>query len=128
MSERDALQRAILVGDDLQRMGRVLVVGDGPLASEVASTAQAMGCNVTMLAAENAPIPTLHRGTGVDVMTHAVVKAINASGESLVVTLADGWQCQADTVVVCLGGAESPSPCVTSTSTRIPRPPEADWA
>lgn len=127
MSGRDALQRAIVVGDDLQRLGRVLVVGADVPASEVASTAHAMGCSVTMLVPENASVSTLHRD-GLEVMTHAVVKAINASGESLVVTLADGWQCQADTVVVCLGGAESPSPSLSSTFPSISRPSEADWA
>lgn len=114
MSEGDALQRVIVVGAGLQRLGRVLVVGGGFVASAVASTAQAMGCNVTLLVPENAPlrarlgaysdaISTMHRRNGVEVMTHARVTAVSASGESLVVTLADGWQCQADSVVLCPG-------------------------
>lgn len=91
--------------------GRVVVVGDGLLASEAASDAQALGWTVTLLVEGSAPlrsdlgpyadaVATLHRRNGVHVLTDARVTGIHRSGDSLTVTLADGWQCPADTVLL----------------------------
>ena len=108
------LDDAVALRADLRRGGRVVVVGGGYIGSEVASTARAMGCEVTLLASDDAPlraalgpfadaISALHRRHGVEVITHARVSEIHASGESLTVGLADGWQLPADTVVLGIG-------------------------
>lgn len=108
---------ALGLRESLGRGGRVVVVGDGLLASEAVSAAQASGCNVTLLVRGSAPlqavpgasahaVATLHRRNGVQVLSDAQVAGIHRSGASLTVTLADGWQCPADIVLLALDQPE----------------------
>lgn len=105
---------ALALREGLRRGGRVVVVGGGYIGSEVASTARAMGCEVTLLVSGTAPlhhalgphavaVSDLHHGHGVEVMTRARVTGIRPSGGSLVVHLADERQLPADRVVLGTG-------------------------
>ncbi len=108
------LDDALALREGLRRGGRVVVVGGGYIGSEVASTARAMGCEVTLLVSGTAPlhhalgphavvVSDLHHRHGVEVVTRARVTGIRPSGGSLVVDLADGRRLPADRVVLGTG-------------------------
>ncbi len=94
---------------------RVVVVGAGFIGSEVASTANDLGCTVHVLEAMATPLApalgevigaacaTLHGRHGVDLRTGAAVASIAAAGDEVAVSLADGSSIAADLVVVGIG-------------------------
>lgn len=89
---------------------KVSVVGAGFIGSEVASTAHALGCQVTVIEAATTPlsrqlgpemgfaIAGLHTANGVDLRLGASVKALTPDGVNV-----DGEVIQADVVVVGVG-------------------------
>jgi 3-phenylpropionate/trans-cinnamate dioxygenase ferredoxin reductase component len=94
---------------------RLVIVGGGFIAGEVATTAVARGLEVVMLEALDAPlarvvgpavgerVAELHRRAGVDVRVRALARAISPLGAGFVVELADGAAVSADVVVVATG-------------------------
>ncbi|MFF4275185.1 NAD(P)/FAD-dependent oxidoreductase [Streptomyces sp. NPDC001536] len=114
------LDDARALRDELARGGRLVVIGGGFIGAEVASTAYALGLDVTVV--EVAPTPlaaplgatmgavvsALHTDHGVRLLCGVGVKGL--SGESRVdaVLLEDGRSVPADIVVVGVGA----SPCV----------------
>lgn len=93
----------------------LLVLGAGTMGSEIAASARALGCPVTML--EAAPTPMgrllparvgracaeLHRRHGVDLHTEIDVERLELDGDRYAATDADGRRWTADTVVVATG-------------------------
>jgi NADPH-dependent 2,4-dienoyl-CoA reductase/sulfur reductase-like enzyme len=99
------------------RSGRpVVVVGGGFIGSEVAATARALGCQVTLVVPDDVPlrgalgpyadaITELHARHGVAIRSHARVSGVRAVEAGLEVTLDDGTQIPASTVVLGVGAA-----------------------
>ncbi|MFI2301711.1 NAD(P)/FAD-dependent oxidoreductase [Actinacidiphila glaucinigra] len=102
---------------DLARGGRLVVIGGGFIGAEVASTAYALGLDVTVV--EAAPtalsgplgeamggvVSGLHSDHGVRLLCGTGVRGTGTDGEGRVaaVVLADGRRLPADTVVVGVG-------------------------
>ncbi|HEX7006661.1 MAG TPA: FAD-dependent oxidoreductase [Alphaproteobacteria bacterium] len=94
---------------------RVVVIGGGFIGLEMASSARARGCSVTVLEATDrlmgrcvAPeigeyFAELHRRHGVDVRLGAIVEAIGGQGKVEHVTLRGGETVPADLVVIGIG-------------------------
>jgi len=102
------------------RGGRVVVVGGGWIGLEVAAAARGAGCDVSVLVRGDAPLlgvlgarmaalfADLHRAHGVDLRTHAEVRALVAAGDGTdvgAVELTDGTLLPASLVVVGIGAA-----------------------
>ncbi|MPY85775.1 MAG: NAD(P)/FAD-dependent oxidoreductase [Actinophytocola sp.] len=99
----------------LERGGPLVVVGGGFIGAEVASTARALGVEVTIAEALGAPmahvlgdqvaalLTTLHERNGVTVRCGAGVRALDGDGRVEAVLLDDGSRLPADTVVVGIG-------------------------
>ncbi|MDX3116954.1 NAD(P)/FAD-dependent oxidoreductase [Streptomyces scabiei] len=114
------LDDARALRDELARGGRLVVIGGGFIGAEVASTAHALGLDVTVVEAAPTPlagplgpamgavVSGLHADHGVRLLCGVGVKGL--SGESRVdaVLLEDGRSIPADLVVVGVGA----SPCV----------------
>ncbi|GGS10574.1 pyridine nucleotide-disulfide oxidoreductase [Streptomyces humidus] len=114
------LDDARALRDELARGGRLVVIGGGFIGAEVASTAYALGLDVTVVeaaptplagplgAAMGAVVSGLHADHGVRLLCGVGVKGL--SGESRVdaVLLEDGRSLPADLVVVGVGA----HPCV----------------
>ncbi|MFJ3308789.1 NAD(P)/FAD-dependent oxidoreductase [Streptomyces sp. NPDC086549] len=114
------LDDARALRDELARGGRLVVIGGGFIGAEVASTAYALGLDVTVVEAAPTPlagplgetmggiVSALHADHGVRLRCGVGVKGL--SGESRVdaVLLEDGRSVPADTVVVGVGAR----PCV----------------
>lgn len=100
---------------DLRRGGHLVVVGGGFIGSEVASSARALGLEVTIVDPVTVPMSRivseeigehfleLHRRNGVVTRLGTGVKAVASTDEGLLVTLDDGTVLAADTVVVGIG-------------------------
>lgn len=101
---------------DLDRGGRVVVIGAGFIGAEVASTARGLGSDVTVL--EALPIPLervlgpeigarcgqLQRDHGVDLRCGVAVRGLRSAGGRVVgVEMADSTVVDADVVVVGVG-------------------------
>ncbi|MCQ4079583.1 FAD-dependent oxidoreductase [Streptomyces sp. RB6PN25] len=100
---------------DLARGGRLTVIGGGFIGAEVASTAYALGLDVTVV--EAAPVPlagalgtpmagvvaSLHADHGVRLLCGTGVRAIRGGSRVGAVVLDDGRSIPADTVVVGVG-------------------------
>jgi len=96
-------------------LGPVVIVGAGFIGAEIASSFRSLGTPVTMtealatpfaraLGAEAGGVLTgLHRDHGVDLVTEAAVEAVEASGDTLLVRLADGRVLEGATVVFGIG-------------------------
>jgi 3-phenylpropionate/trans-cinnamate dioxygenase ferredoxin reductase subunit len=96
---------------------RVVIVGGGFIAGEVATVAAQRGLEVIMLEALAAPlarvvgpeigqtVARLHRDAGVDVRVNAIAHRVHAVPEGHVVELRDGCALSADVVVVATGMA-----------------------
>ncbi|MGW3243413.1 NAD(P)/FAD-dependent oxidoreductase [Streptomyces sp. NPDC001070] len=107
---------------DLARGGRLVVIGGGFIGAEVASTAYALGIDVTVVEAAPTPlsgplgevmggvVSRLHADHGVRLLCGTGVQGAEAGGDGRVaaVVLADGRRLPADTVVVGVGAR----PCV----------------
>ena len=90
---------------------RLVIVGAGLVGTEVAATARARGCEVTMLESATAPIvheigeaagrflAGLHREHGVELRTGAAVAEITEDG----VRLEDGTEVEGDDVLLAVG-------------------------
>ncbi|MER6959743.1 MULTISPECIES: FAD-dependent oxidoreductase [unclassified Streptomyces] len=114
------LDDARALRDELGRGGRLVVIGGGFIGAEVASTAYALGLDVTVIEAAPTPlagplgetmgavVSALHADHGVRLLCGVGVKGL--SGESRVdaVLLEDGRSVPADIVVVGVGAR----PCV----------------
>ena len=99
------------------RSGRpVVVVGGGFIGSEVAATARALGCAVTLVVPDDVPlraalgpyadvIGALHSAHGVVVRAWARVTGVALGAAGLEVALADGPPIAAATVVLGIGAA-----------------------
>jgi len=99
----------------LEQAGHVLVVGAGLVGSEIAASARAMGCSVTLLESASLPLPRLlppllgemyvelHKEHGTELCTDVSVVGIEERGAEAVVTAADGRTWAAPVVVVAVG-------------------------
>ncbi|HEU0101345.1 MAG TPA: FAD-dependent oxidoreductase [Mycobacteriales bacterium] len=99
----------------LARPGHVVVVGGGFIGAEVASTARALGCEVTLV--DPLPVPMgrvlgepvgqlfteLHERHGVHTRFGLGVERVTGSAGALEVELTDGSRLEATTVVVGIG-------------------------
>lgn len=99
----------------LEASGRLVVVGAGLIGSEIAASARAMGCDVTLLETATLPLPRLlppalgemytdlHKEHGTDLCTDVDVVRVAEGGDEVVVTAADGRSWAAPVVVVAVG-------------------------
>ncbi|MGW7056104.1 NAD(P)/FAD-dependent oxidoreductase [Streptomyces sp. NPDC054887] len=105
---------------DLERGGRLVVIGGGFIGAEVASTARTLGLDVTVVEAADVPLARafgkpmatalawLHAANGVKLRTGVGVRSVTGHGRVHEVVLQDGTLLPADTVVVGIGA----NPCV----------------
>lgn len=103
----------------LAQRPRVLVVGAGFIGAEVASTARALGLDVTLVELDRAPsagalgpevgafLAELHRDHGVDLRLRTSVDEFRGAGRLEAVTLTDGSLVPADVAIVALGAIPS---------------------
>ena len=110
-SQADALR----IREDLERGGKVVVIGAGFIGAEVASSARARGLDVTMIEALSAPMlgplgeelaewaKRLHAEAGVQMRFNARVSNLIGNDRVEAVELEDGSLIEADTVVVGIG-------------------------
>jgi 3-phenylpropionate/trans-cinnamate dioxygenase ferredoxin reductase component len=96
---------------------RIAIIGGGFIGLELASSARALGCEVTLI--EAAPrilmrgvpsaiadlVAARHRGAGVRLETGAAIAGIGRPGDSHIVALTDGREIAADCVVAGIGAA-----------------------
>jgi 3-phenylpropionate/trans-cinnamate dioxygenase ferredoxin reductase subunit len=106
---------ALAIRDGLGGGASVVVVGAGWIGSEVAASARALGCDVTVV--EIAPKPLshvfgdelcdvyaqLHRDRGVDLRTGVGVERVAGAGRVREVVTTDGASIPADLVIVGIG-------------------------
>ncbi|MBX7547889.1 FAD-dependent oxidoreductase [Streptomyces sp. NPDC004232] len=114
------LDDARALRDELALGGRLVVIGGGFVGAEVASTAYALGLDVTVVeaaptplagplgAAMGAVVSALHADHGVRLLCGAGVKGLGGERRVDAVLLEDGRSVPADTVVVGVGAR----PCV----------------
>ncbi|MFJ3804359.1 NAD(P)/FAD-dependent oxidoreductase [Streptomyces sp. NPDC090088] len=100
---------------DLERGGHVVVIGAGFIGAETASTARALGCEVTVVDPSPAPMQrvlgpelgklfvSLHERHAVHTRFGRAVRSITGTAGDLAVTLDDGETLRAGTVVVGIG-------------------------
>ncbi|MGW2523495.1 NAD(P)/FAD-dependent oxidoreductase [Streptomyces sp. NPDC001617] len=110
-----SLADATALREDLAKGGHVVVIGAGFIGAETASTARALGCQVTVV--DPAPVPmervlgaglgqlfvSLHERHGVHTRLGRGVRSVNGRAGDLAVTLDDGETLRAHTVVVGIG-------------------------
>ncbi|MGY1500704.1 NAD(P)/FAD-dependent oxidoreductase [Streptomyces sp. QTS52] len=114
------LDDARALRDELARGGRLVVIGGGFIGAEVASTAYALGLDVTVIEAAPTPlagplgeamgavVSGLHADHGVRLLCGVGVKGLSGERRVEAVLLADGRSVPADIVVVGVGAR----PCV----------------
>ncbi|MDX3667394.1 NAD(P)/FAD-dependent oxidoreductase [Streptomyces europaeiscabiei] len=114
------LDDARALRDELARGGRLVVIGGGFVGAEVASTAHALGLEVTVVEAAPTPlaaplgqamgsiVSALHLDHGVRLLCGVGVKGLSGERKVEAVLLEDGRSIPADLVVVGVGA----SPCV----------------
>ncbi|MFJ6387920.1 NAD(P)/FAD-dependent oxidoreductase [Streptomyces sp. NPDC091972] len=114
------LDDARALRDELALGGRLVVIGGGFIGAEVASTAYALGLDVTVVEAAPTPlagplgetmggiVSALHADHGVRLLCGVGVKGLRGGSRVDAVLLADGRTLPADTVVVGVGAR----PCV----------------
>lgn len=114
------LDDARALRDELARGGRLVVIGAGFIGAEVASTARALGLDVTVVEAAPTPlagplgqamgavVSALHADHGVRLVCGVGVEGLGGRGRVDAVLLEDGRSIPADLVVVGVGA----SPCV----------------
>ena len=108
---------AAAIRDGLAAGARVAVVGGGFIGSEVAASAKAVGCEVTVIEAAPAPLMRglgaqmgtlvggLHGSNGVDLRLGVGVEGVLGASHVEAVAMADGSRVEADLVVVGIGVA-----------------------
>ena len=106
---------AAAIRDGLAAGARVAVVGGGFIGSEVAASAKARGCEVTVIEAAPAPLMRglgaqmgtlvggLHGSNGVDLRLGVGVEGVLGASHVEAVAMADGSRVEADLVVVGIG-------------------------
>jgi 3-phenylpropionate/trans-cinnamate dioxygenase ferredoxin reductase component len=107
---------ALALREILRANRRILCIGAGVIGLEIASTARALGCEVTVVEAgpgamqrcvppaESAYIATLYRGAGVDLRLATAITAIEAAADGTKhAHFADGSTVVADAVVAGIG-------------------------
>ncbi|GAA3837557.1 FAD-dependent oxidoreductase [Streptomyces coacervatus] len=114
------LDDARALRDELARGGRLVVIGGGFIGAEVASTAYALGLDVTVIEAAPTPlagplgetmgtiVSALHADHGVRLLCGVGVKGLSGERKVDAVLLEDGRSIPADIVVVGVGAR----PCV----------------
>ncbi|MBO4257423.1 NAD(P)/FAD-dependent oxidoreductase [Streptomyces griseorubiginosus] len=114
------LDDARALRDELARGGRLVVIGGGFIGAEVASTARALGLDVTVVEAAPTPlagplgetmgalVSALHADHGVRLLCGVGVKGLGGEKRVDAVLLEDGRTVPADIVVVGVGAR----PCV----------------
>ncbi|MGW0734894.1 NAD(P)/FAD-dependent oxidoreductase [Streptomyces sp. NPDC002851] len=114
------LDDARALRDELARGGRLVVIGGGFIGAEVASTAYALGLDVTVVEAAPTPlagplgatmggiVSALHTDHGVRLLCGVGVKGLSGERQVDAVLLEDGRSIPADIVVVGVGAR----PCV----------------
>ncbi|MFF7132781.1 NAD(P)/FAD-dependent oxidoreductase [Streptomyces sp. NPDC008196] len=114
------LDDARALRDELARGGRLVVIGGGFIGAEVASTAYALGLDVTVVEAAPTPlagplgatmggiVSALHADHGVRLLCGVGVRGLAGEGRVDTVLLEDGRGIPADIVVVGVGAR----PCV----------------
>ncbi|WP_108009736.1 NAD(P)/FAD-dependent oxidoreductase [Streptomyces sp. VMFN-G11Ma] len=114
------LDDARALRDELARGGRLVVIGGGFIGAEVASTARALGLDVTVIEAAPTPlagplgetmgavVSGLHADHGVRLLCGVGVKGLSGERQVEAVLLEDGRTVPADIVVVGVGAR----PCV----------------
>ncbi len=114
------LDDARALRDELVRGGRLVVIGGGFIGAEVASTAYALGLEVTVIEAAPTPlagplgetmgavVSALHADHGVRLLCGVGVKGLSGERQVDAVLLEDGRSIPADIVVVGVGAR----PCV----------------
>ncbi|WP_172639493.1 NAD(P)/FAD-dependent oxidoreductase [Streptomyces tailanensis] len=114
------LDDARALRDELARGGRLVVIGGGFVGAEVASTAYALGLDVTVVEAAPTPlagplgetmgavVSALHADHGVRLLCGVGVKGLSGERRVDAVLLEDGHSIPADIVVVGVGAR----PCV----------------
>ncbi|MGW2567849.1 NAD(P)/FAD-dependent oxidoreductase [Streptomyces sp. NPDC001537] len=114
------LDDARALRDELARGGRLVVIGGGFIGAEVASTAYALGLDVTVIEAAPTPlagplgetmgavVSALHADHGVRLLCGVGVKGLSGERQVDAVLLEDGRSVPADIVVVGVGAR----PCV----------------
>lgn len=109
------VEDSLAISRQLHPGSRVVIVGGGFIGGEVAASATARGCEVTVLEGQSAPLervlpPTLaglymrlHTDHGVDFRTEVAVSDIDDGPCGLVAHAADGTRYPADLIVVGIG-------------------------
>jgi len=108
------LDDALSLRDDLAGRPSLVVVGGGFIGSEIASTARALGLEVTLVTDGREPlrgplgsfapvVSALHNDHGVRVVTDAAVTGFTGGGRVDGVVLGDGRRLPADSVVLGIG-------------------------
>jgi 3-phenylpropionate/trans-cinnamate dioxygenase ferredoxin reductase component len=108
---------AIVLRDRLQRGRRIAIVGGGFIGLELASSACALGCAVTLI--EAAPrilirgvpariaeiVANRHHSAGVEFALGATIAGIQRAGDRSVISLSDGRSIEADCIIAGVGAA-----------------------
>lgn len=109
------VEDSLAIGERLRAGARVVVVGGGFIGAEVAASAVQLGCSVTVLEGQEAPLERvlppmlgqlymrMHRERGVDFRTSVAVTDIELGDDGLVAHAASGERYPADVVVVGIG-------------------------
>jgi NADPH-dependent 2,4-dienoyl-CoA reductase/sulfur reductase-like enzyme len=109
------LDQSLALHADLSVAARVVVIGAGFIGAEAASTAHALGCDVTVVEALPVPLERglgpemgaavagVHADNGVRLLTGTGVAGIEGEDEVTGVRLADGTLLPAEVVVVGIG-------------------------
>jgi 3-phenylpropionate/trans-cinnamate dioxygenase ferredoxin reductase subunit len=106
---------AVALRDSLLPGARLVIIGGGFIGLEVAATARALGCTVTLLEAGprlagrvlperlSSVLLEMHRRQGVDVRLNVAIEAVQGSTRAEAVQLVDGQLLPCDLVVVGIG-------------------------
>lgn len=109
------VEDSVAIGQQLHPGTKVVIIGGGFIGGEVAASATTLGCDVTVLEGQRAPLerllpPTLaglytrlHTEHGVDFRTEVAVSDIDNGAQGLVAHAADGTRYPADLIVVGIG-------------------------
>jgi 3-phenylpropionate/trans-cinnamate dioxygenase ferredoxin reductase subunit len=101
----------------LKAGARIAIVGGGFIGLELASSACALGCQVTLIEAaprilmRGVPLPIAdivaarHRAAGVELATGATIAGIGRAGDRHIIALGDGRRIEADCVIAGIGAA-----------------------